>query len=137
MREKELILTSWSISDLKENILALNGILWGVLLCLPGNSFASPSRVDLMSQYAQDWIWGVMFLLGGLITLVLPKHRIIGLRANVHALFWVVWLSIVGLIMSRSFTNGWQVVDFLITSPFVTLAFLHGAIYLRLRQLDS
>jgi uncharacterized membrane protein len=124
------------IVDLKELILAANAVFWGFLLLLPGNTFASRSGVDAMSRYAQDWAWGILFLTFGLLVLLVPKTGYLRVRRFSHAFFWVCWLSIYLIAILRSFSDGLHAVDLLITSPFLTLAFLHGAIYLRLRQLE-
>lgn len=125
---------SWTTSELKENVLTLLALLWGILLILPGNTFADPSGLsNSLGVYARDWVWGLLVLLVTVPFMLLPKNRHIGFRKFAHAFYWVFWSGIFFLAIFRSVvSNGLQSYDLLIPSVFLTIALLHAIFYVGL-----
>lgn len=126
----------WTTSELKETLLIIQAMLWGSILLLPGDLFAIPSRIDLMSKYAPDYVWGTLLLLICTPALFVNRYRHRLYRRVVHAFLWTFWLGIAALSIYRSLTspNGFSIPVLLITIPFVTIAFMHGIIYAGLEK---
>lgn len=122
----------WTLTELKEIILSILALFWGAVFLLPGEILSQASRVDLLRIYAGDATWGVLLLTGSLFLLFSPRDRYFKARKYTHAFFWVFWVGISTLLIARSVANGFNEVDALICSPFITLAFLHAAFYVRL-----
>lgn len=119
----------WTTSELKETLLVVQAVVWGAILLIPGNSFASPSRVDLLSEYAPDTFWGVALVAANLPLLFLNRYKHRRYRKFCHAFNWTFWLAITCIALYRSGFNGFQPTDFLLVMPFFTIAILHGVIY--------
>lgn len=122
----------WTLSELKEIVLSLLAVLWGVVFLLPGDTLGTASRIDLMATYAGDVTWGILLVIGGLFLLFSPRTRHLHIRRWIHAFFWIFWAAITILVVVRSVANGFTTSDVLISSPFLTIALIHAAFYLRL-----
>jgi len=122
----------FTTSELTESLLMFQSILWGLLLLLPGDTFSSPSRVDIMSKYAQDHVWGMCIVLIVGPFLFLNRYRHTTYRKIVHIFLWTFWLGIGCLVIYRSSINGVSPIDFLLVIPFWTIALTHGIIYVGL-----
>jgi hypothetical protein len=120
---------SWTTSELKESLLIVLALFWGLVLILPGNTFFPQNRVDYLGLYAEDWVWGSVLLVFSFPLLVVNRYKNRFLRRLAHAFYWVFWNGIALIIVLRSMSNGLNEVDFLLCSPFVTIAFMHGIIY--------
>lgn len=121
-------------SEIIENLLVAQGIVWGAILLSPGNTFANPSRVDFMSKYAPDTAWGIIMLLACLPFFFVNKYRYTVYRKFVHIFLWTFWLGIAFIAGYRSSINGLNATDFLIIIPFLVTALLHGIIYAGLER---
>lgn len=130
-----MFLPKWTLSDIKEAILAILALIWGVLFLFPDDTLGSASRLDLLRTYAGDITWGTLLVLGSCFLLFTPRSRYFKLRRWIHLGFWWFWLGITLLVAIRSLANGWSVTDGLFVSTFATFAFLHAAFYLRLTAL--
>jgi hypothetical protein len=119
---------------MKEAVLACLALLWGVLFILPGNSIGITSRFNLLSFYAEDWVWGILLCAGSLFILIFPRSKYLQIRRWIHFFFWAFWLGISILVLVRSSVNGLGITDILISSLPFTLAFLHATLYARLAQ---
>lgn len=122
----------WTSSELKELILGMLAFLWGILLFFPENSLVPYGGSDLYRFYANDWLWGIYLATSGLIILLTVSNGYRRLRKFVHATLWMFWLGIATLVLVRTTASGLGATDILITLPFITIAFLHAAIYTRL-----
>lgn len=120
---------AWTTSELKETLLIVQAIAWGVILLFPGNTFAVPSRVDVLSTYAPDTVWGAVLIAINLPMMWLNRYKHHRYRRFVHAFNWTFWLAITCLALYRSSNNGLDAADFLLVIPFLTMALLHGIIY--------
>lgn len=121
----------WTLSEIKELILAVNEMIWAVVFLLPGNVFSQGSY-ELKAIYAQDWLWGIFLLIISSLTLFGPRDRFLIYRQYLHFLSWVFWLGIVILLASRLFSNGFQGPDLLLITPYIVIALLHATLYARL-----
>lgn len=123
---------AWTTSELKETILVMSALVWAFILVLPGDTFSSPSRVDFMSRYAPDHVWGISLFLICFPLMVVNRYKYPKYRSFVHASLWIFWLGITTLVMYRSSANGIDPTDLLIAIPFITLALMHAVIYIGL-----
>lgn len=122
----------WTISEIKEVVLALLQFFWGILFMFPGNVFDAQGRYYLTAIYAQDWLWGILLLAASSLILFGSRTEWLHFRKFLHFFSWFFWLGIFILAMSRSIENGLHVADMLIFSPYITIAFLHATLYIRL-----
>lgn len=123
---------TWTLSELKEVVLSLLALLWAILLMFPGEILSRGSEFDLLAIYAGDAIWASFLLIASLFLLFAPRNRYRVIRRAAHAFFWLFWLAISILVLVRVSGNGFSISDILICSPFVTIAFIHAAFYVRL-----
>lgn len=121
---------SWTISQLHETILTLLALLWGVLLVLPGNTFAAPSGIATLFLFAQDWVWGVLLIAVSLPFLFVNKYRHLTVRRLVHAFYWVFWSGLSFLAYVRVAANGIQALDLILPSLLITFALFHAVFYI-------
>lgn len=120
----------WTTSEIKETLLVLQAVIWASILLLPGNVFASQSRIDFMSKYAPDHIWGALLIVVCGPFLFLNRYRFRLYRKVVHAFLWTFWLGICALSLWRSISySGARPTDLLIVLPFLTIALLHAINY--------
>lgn len=124
----------WTTSEVKETLLVTQAIVWGAILLFPGDSFSSRSRVDLLSMYAPDTVWGILLLAVNLPMLFINRYRWKRFRRFVHAFNWTFWLGITCLAVYRSAANGLDATDILVAMPFFTIALLHGVFYAGLEK---
>lgn len=120
---------TWTSSELRETILVVQALIWGSILLLPGDTFSVSSRIDFLSQYAPDHVWGALLLFCCFPFLLFNRYRYRAYRKFVHVFLWVFWLGIAAIAIWRSSYNGFAPTDFLIVIPFITIAFQHGVIY--------
>lgn len=124
----------WTTSELKEALLVWLALIWGMVLLFPGDSFSSPSRVNLMSHYAPDTVWGVLLISVSIPMLVVNKTRFYRFRRFAHIFYWIFWLGITCLAVYSSSADGIQPTDLLICLPFLAIALLHAVIYAGLER---
>lgn len=124
----------WTTSELKEMVLVIFAFVWGAILLFPGNTFADQSRIDLLSLYASDSVWSMILMLVSLPMLKPDKSKMLKYRKFAHSFYWIFWFGIATLAFYRSVQNGFQPADYLITSPFITLALMHAIIYIGLSR---
>lgn len=120
---------AWTTSEMKEKVLTIYALVWAVILLLPGNSFANPSRIDVLSVYAPDTVWGILLLF---VTFPMFRRDVAAhgrYRKFAHAFYWVFWSGIFLLAVFRSAANGFHSTDLLISLPFLAIAILHAVIY--------
>lgn len=122
----------WTLTEMKEIILSLLALLWGVLFLFPEDTLSRASRVDLMRIYAGDVTWGLLLIVVSLFLLLSPRHRHQRLRRAAHAFFWLFWLAISLLVLVRTAAGGVSLIDILLMSPYLALAFIHASFYARL-----
>lgn len=121
---------SWTTSQLHEAILTILALLWGVLLILPGNTFASPTGLTTLFLFAQDWVWGVLLIAVSLPFLFVNKYRHLAIRRMVHAFYWVFWSGLSFLAYVRVAANGLEALDLILPSLLITLALFHAVFYI-------
>lgn len=126
----------WTLSEMKEILLALLAMVWGIGFLFPGNVLSPGSRLTLLSLYASDWVWGVLLITTSSLVLFLPRTRWLHYRKNLHLFFWLFWFGITVLTIVRSSANGLGITDVLIASPFLTIALLHVTLYARLASVE-
>lgn len=119
----------FTTSEVKESLLVIMALIWGAILLLPGDSFSSPSRVDALSYYAPDTLWGVLLWIFCGPFLLINRLRWRRYRKAVHIFLWIFWLGISFIALYRSAANGYHAVDFLIILPFLSIALMHAVIY--------
>lgn len=74
---------------------------WGILLLLPGDTFAGIEHYRLIGQFLPDQIWGIVFFTLGFATLFpFPTN----LLKHLHWLLCTLWLGISVLALLSSFT---------------------------------
>lgn len=122
----------WTLSELKETILALLALTWGIAFLIPGETLSRASRIDLLRFYAGDLTWAFLLIFFSIFLLFSPRHRLLWLRRSAHFFFWIFWIGISLIVIVRSFSNGFTANDALLCSPFIALAFLHAIFYMRL-----
>lgn len=122
----------WTTSELKETLLIVSALLWAIILLFPGDTFSIPSRVDLMSHYAPDHVWGILILIVCGPFFFINRYKHLRYRSFVHAFLWILWIGIMALAIYRSSVNGIQPTDLLIAIPFATLGLMHAIIYVGL-----
>lgn len=120
----------WTTSEIKETLLVLQAVIWASLLLLPGDLFALPSRIDIMSKYAPDHVWGSILLVVCLPFLFINRYKYRNYRKLVHVFLWTFWsgifcLGIYRVLSSRSF----RPTDLIVLLPFLTIALLHAVNY--------
>lgn len=121
---------AWTVSQMHEAALTLLGLLWGILLVLPGNTFAAPAGVSSLFLFAQDWVWGTMLIAVSLPFLFLNKHRYVVIRRFVHVFYWVFWSGLALLSYMRVSANGLQALDLILPSLLIEMAVFHGIFYI-------
>lgn len=121
-------------SEVKETLLVGLAVTWGAILLVPGDSFSSSSRVDALSLYAPDTIWGIALLAVNIPMLFINRYKHRRFRRFAHAFNWTFWLAITCLAIYRSAPNGISTTDILLVLPFFTIALLHGIIYAGLEK---
>jgi len=122
----------WNLSRMKEIVLSLLALLWGVLFLFPGDVLSQASRLELTRAYAGDNSWGILLIIVGIVLLFAPRHHHLIFRRVAHALLWLFWLGIGLLVMWRGLENGWQPTDLLLSSPYIAIAIVHGVFYMNL-----
>lgn len=92
--------------DLGRAILAIGSLVWAFILLFFGFQFDRPSYSVYMAVIAPQWVWGLMFLLCGVLQVVrvglnipLTSGWYACLVATLHAWLWcfvstVLWLSL-------------------------------------------
>lgn len=121
-------------SELIELVLIGISVIWGAILLLPGNTFAPANRMDILAQYAPDWIWGTALLCFSLPFFFLDRTKYRRYFSTVHAFCWVFWLAISFLAIYRSSINGLTPIDFLLILPFLAIALIHAILYVSLER---
>lgn len=127
-----MVLPRWTLSEIKEIILAFLSLCWGVLFLFPEDTLGRASRIDLLSIYAGDTTWGIILLVGSCFLLFFPRAKFFRVRQGFHLIFWLFWLGIAILTAIASARNGFNVSDGMFVSTFLTIALLHAAFYFRL-----
>lgn len=122
----------WTTSEMKEIILALLALIWGILLLFPGNVLTGSPTAEYYALYSNDWLWGILLIIFSAYILFGPRKRWFHFRKYIHLYFWFFWLGIAVLTIVRSSANGVGVTDILIISPFVAIALVHATLYARL-----
>lgn len=122
----------WTSSELKETILGMLALLWGILLLFPENSLLPYGGLRMYKFYTQDWLWGIYLILSGLFIILTATDGYTRVRKIIHASLWTFWLGISLLVIARTYRGGITETDILIALPFVAIAFLHAAVYTRL-----
>lgn len=122
----------WTFSELKEIVLALLALIWGILFLFPDEILSQASRINLLSYYAGDHTWGTLLILSGLILLLSHRYPHFYLQCLAHIFLWLFWLAIGLLVTVRGAENGWQATDLLLSTPYIAIAFTHGIFYMRL-----
>lgn len=125
-------LPKWTLSEMKEIIMAFLALSWGVLFLFPEDTLGQASRIDLLSIYAGDTTWGLFLVIAALFLLFIPRNRYFKLRRRIHLGLWWFWLGITILVAIAGTRNGLSVTDGLFVTTFLTFAFLHAAFYSRL-----
>jgi hypothetical protein len=124
----------WKTSELIEFVLISIAVLWGAILLLPGNSFAPANRIDLLAEYAPDWIWGIALLIFSLPFFFLDRIKYSKYFSAARVFYWIFWLSITLLATYRSADNGLSPVDCLLILPFLAIALIHAILYVSLEH---
>lgn len=120
----------WTVSQMHETVLTLLALTWGILLLLPGNTFAAPAGVSSLFLFAQDWVWGTLLVSVSLPFLFLNKYRHINIRRFVHAFYWVFWSGLTLLASMRVAANGVQALDLILPSLLISFALFHAVFYI-------
>ncbi len=116
---------SVSIHRVTEMCLGVLAIFWGVILVLPGDSFAGIERYELFGKYAPDTAWGVVMLICGTVTTIrMPRWA----HKHAHWVLFAVWLGMTVLSLLSTITHP----ALLIASLTFAIAFIHISKYFRL-----
>lgn len=113
-----------------EMTLSILSLIWGTILVLPGNLFATPSRFDLLNDYAPDWVFGILLLTGSIFLIGFSYDPLRLIRKLAHQILSIVWLGIFILSTYRSVQNGIQPVGLLVTSLVLIVPIFHTIFYL-------
>lgn len=133
-KEESWMKTGLTVAELIALLLIVQAAAFGIILILPGDLFARPNQVDLLSRYATDTVWGAVLLLIAVPMLAFRGFRHRRLHRAGHALLWTFWLGICLLAIYRSLTGavGLTPASFLIILPFFAIALIHGILYVSL-----
>ena len=74
----------------------LSGLLTGVWLLLPVNTFSSAASYQFFAEIAPEWAWGFLFLILGaaqLISASLDQVRIRRISASLLAMLFIIYIS--------------------------------------------
>lgn len=109
---------------------AILAIVWGIVLIAPGDLFFAVERYRWLGKFFPDWMWGILFLIGGVGIIIIRSYRV---RKHFHSLMFTLWVGIVVL----SFLTPLNIGTVLISSLCFFVAMVHVSKYFRLSLLEQ